>query len=297
MRWRGGPDAALRVVIMRPRFLMVFVTCVGVAAAVGAGDLYLACPTSLEISVDGEYVGVCRPDMGLTHVDGLSDGVHEVKIGRDPGPVRQFGIAIGTVPHQVVVANAAAAGESGAGNIQITSDPLECTVRAGKLWADKQQPVLTLQGLPAGTQRLWFERYGEILKADVVVEAGQTLRYKADFGTKLVTNLDDAETEQDDAVPVTEPSDAGGCRIYWVEVLRTSDMARVEEVQGMLDELGFPDYHQKLITVDDDGVLPLYKLRVGPIDSMHLARYTVHTIKPAKLMGVRILAEPCPSEP
>ena len=49
--------------------------------------------------------------------------------------------------------------------------------------------------------------------------------------------------------------------------------------------------------VDDEGVLPLYKLRVGPIDSMHLAKYTVHTIKPAQLLGLRILAEPCPAAP
>lgn len=291
---------------MRSRFWMVLFTSLVVAAAAGAGDLWLACPAGLEISVDGGYVGVCREDMDSTHIEGLSDGLHEVQIGRDPGPVRQFGIAIGTVPHQVVVADldpSSTAAETGdaeppdRGNIQITSDPLVCTVKVGDLWADKDQPVLTLQGVPAGTHRLWFERYGEIMKADVVLEADETLRYKVDFAKKLVTNLADEEAEEDLAVPVAEPGNAEECLIYWVEVLRTSDMARVEEVQKMLDQLGFPSYHQKLITVDDDGVLPLYKLRVGPIDTMHLAKYTVHTIKPAQLLGTRILAEPCPSTP
>jgi hypothetical protein len=306
VRWRGAPDAALRRAMMRSRPWLILLASFGLAAPGLSDDLWLSCPTGLEISVDGTYVGVCRADQELTHIDGLSDGVHEVQIGGDQGPVRQFGVAIGTVPHQVVVADlepAAAVAEAGdapppgRGNIQITSDPLECTVRVGDLWADKQQPVLTLQGVSAGPHRLWFEHYGQILKVDTVVETGETLRFKVDFGNKLVTNLDQTKEEIDGAVPVTEPGKDGDCQIYWVEVLRTSDLARVEEVQKMLDELGFPPQHQKLITVDDEGVLPLYKLRVGPIDSMHLAKYTVHTIKPAQLLGLRILAEPCPAAP
>jgi cell division septation protein DedD len=51
---------------------------------------------------------------------------------------------------------------------------------------------------------------------------------------------------------------------FFVQVLASSKLPTVEEARGKLEGLGFPRDHQRLMTVQNPGSPPLYKLRVGP---------------------------------
>jgi hypothetical protein len=87
------------------------------------------------------------------------------------------------------------------------------------------------------------------------------------------------------------------CIEYWVQILRTDDLAKVEAAQKALDEIGFPPRDQKLITVEDDGVLPLYKLRIGPLRDRYTAKLVIHKVQPLGIPDPLTLAEPCGQKP
>ena len=82
-----------------------------------------------------------------------------------------------------------------------------------------------------------------------------------------------------------------------LQILRTDDLAKVEATQKALDEIGFPPRDQKLITVEGDGVLPLYKLRIGPLRDRYTAKLVIHKIQPLGISDPLSLAEPCGQKP
>jgi hypothetical protein len=76
-------------------------------------------------------------------------------------------------------------------------------------------------------------------------------------------------------------------------------MQDIEAASSILKNIGFPEYHQKIITIEDDGILPLYKLRVGPVARKSEAKYPAHVMKQAGFTSIWIVPEECqpPPEP
>lgn len=284
---------------------------VGLGAAVPAvsGDLRLSCPAGAEIFVDGAPVGTCGAAEGGTVLTGLSDGQHILRIEQAGFLPREFPVVTGPTPRQVEVGELSpradqdggvAAGdgraEASMGAIEISSEPADCSLRVGDRWVRKHEPALTLLGVPFGEHALWFERFGVLLKTTVAVtDEARVQVLHVDFEDERVENRAAASAaDEPDSPELQVPTDGeSACVEYWVQVLRTGDLETIELTQKHLDDLGFPPRDQKLITVEDDGVLPLYKLRIGPLRDRWTAKYVIHKIQPLKILGPLILTEPC----
>ncbi len=293
---------------MRAARLILLVMCLGAVPSADAGDLLLTCSPGLEIFVDGEYAGVCGSAENGKYLSGLGDGLHTVRIEKSGFSPREFPVVVGLTPRQVAVGDlpprtTPGDGESTiadeverrTGTIEITSEPQECTVRIGQRWVAKKEVTMTILDVPVGDHDLWVERLGVLLKTPVIVTPDEPVRINANFVKKRVTTVTDEPEHADGGEPEPEESPTGesGCTAFWVQVLRTSDLEKVEVTQKQLDELGFPPHNQRLITIEDDGVLPLYKLRVGPLVDMWTAKLVMHKIRPTKILGARIVSEPC----
>jgi hypothetical protein len=139
-----------------------------------------------------------------------------------------------------------------------------------------------------------------VLKETVRVQAAQRAKVMVDFpNQRIVITGDTTDVEGGESVAETDtPRTAPECIEYWIEVLRSDNREEVDTYQRTLEELGFYREHQKVITIEDDGVAPIHKLRVGPIDRMNKAKWAAGLIRNAGLSNVWILPEECqpPSE-
>jgi len=74
-----------------------------------------------------------------------------------------------------------------------------------------------------------------------------------------------ATPEPEPTVPPTpRPTATEAVTDFFVQVLASSKLPTVDEARTKLEALGFPRDHQHLITVQNPGSTPLYKLRIGP---------------------------------
>jgi hypothetical protein len=285
---------------------------IGAAVSAAAGDLRLSCPAGAEIFVDGVLVGTCAAAEGGTALTGLSDGQHILRVEQAGFLPMEFPVVAGPTPRQVEVGELSPrppsdAGETGSqgpsnvalGSIEISSEPTDCSLRIGDRWARKHEPLMTLLGVPFGEHTLWFERFGHLLKTTATVTAEAPVQVlHVDFENERIEirAAASAADEPDSPGPQVPPDGESACVEYWVQVLRTGDLEKIELTQEQLDQLGFPPRDQKLITVEDDGVLPLYKLRIGPLRDQWTAKLVIHKIQPLKILSPLILTEPCPAK-
>jgi hypothetical protein len=286
-------------------WLFVLLGAVGVARA---GDLRVTCPPGLEILVDGAPAGVCDTTENGKVLRDLDNGLHTLRFEKSGFLPAEYSAVVGPTTRQVAIGmllprttpddggdTTPAEAAAPVGSIEVTSEPMDCTIKIEDVWAAKKESLLTIPGVPAGEHVLWAERFGEILKTDVFVSPGEPLRVNADFIRKRIEIATAATDESGGADADDEQGPAGEpeCIAYWVEVLRTGDFDTIETTQKQLDEVGFPPRDQKLITIEDDGVLPLYKLRIGPLVDRWTAKLVIHRIRPLNILGTRILTEPC----
>jgi hypothetical protein len=285
-------------------WLTWFVVACGLAAAAVGGELRLTCEPGLDIYVDGTFMGLSQTSEHGLRLKAIDDRSYTVRLEKTGFAAKEFTAIVGPTPRQIVVGELTPEGardpdgEQSFGIVEVTSNPVECTFKIAHQRGDKLEPILIVRDVPEGEQIVWLERYGMLLKTTVTVKAGATTRITADFEAGTVEAFDH---DADETVPEPEPrSDAAAdvtCVEYWVEALRTSDMEAIEIARKQLDEMGFPPQHQKLIVIEDDGVLPLYKLRVGPTQEKERARYAIHVIKQNGYSSAWILAEPCAEAP
>jgi hypothetical protein len=168
--------------------------------------------------------------------------------------------------------------EQTVGAIEITSNPKECDIRLGARKYTKKQPILMFLGLPVGEYDLRFESGDAGLLSAVVVQAGQPAQVKVDFGNNrvaVVASPGVRESAPDEKTPRTDLE----CVEYWVEVIRTDNPEVVKAGRDALKQQGFPDYHQKLIVIDDNPSLLAFKLRVGPITRHNMAKHVADLLK------------------
>ena len=266
---------------MRIAHLISLVMCLGIAISATAGDLRVTCAPGLNIFLDGEFVGVSIPKYDGKYLTGLSTGEHTIMIKKIGFSTKEISVSVGASPIQVVVGELSPISNTSqpattkrdvvgrpVGIIEITTTPQSCTVEIAGQEIVKLELIMTIPGLPVGDYDIRFESSEADLSTNVVVKADETSRISVDILNKRVETVAD-ESDADGSVspPTKGGSKAKGeCIEYWVEVVRTSDPEMIEPARSNLKEAGFPLYHQKLITIEDDGVLPLYKLRIGPIN-------------------------------
>ena len=75
--------------------------------------------------------------------------------------------------------------------------------------------------------------------------------------------------------------------------MRSSSLEGLEPVQDVLEKMGFPSHDQKVTTIEDDGVLPLYKLYVGPVEHKEKAKWVQGLIRNAGFKSAFVVPEKC----
>lgn len=270
------------------------VACLGLAASAAAGNLWIKCETGLDVYLDGVFVGVSEGAENGKFLPGISSGEHTIRIEKVGFAPVEYSIEVDPAPKQIVVGelgpeikddkSGATDGEDPeqlTGSIEITSDPTDCNVKIGDQRILKNQPTLTFLGVPAGEHKMWFEKLGIVLSTVVAVQETRFTRVMVDFSNDSVTVVDADSGQSGSESPVEEeiPQAKTGCIEFWVEVLKTSDAEAIKATREALKEQGFPLYHQKLIVIEDDGALPMYKLRVGPITRRNKAKQVAGRLK------------------
>ena len=288
--------------------LFLFVVFLGIAASVAAGDVWINCAPGFDIFLDGESVGVSEADENGIHLRGIESGVHAIRIDKDGFALTEFSFNVGFAPIQVEVGELAASMSEEAtaasqeavdkmlvGTIEITSDPKECNVKIGRRRIPKKHPVLTIPGMAVGEYKLFFENSGTVLSEKVVVQAAQPTKITVDFHNQQVAITgDDPEVEGGDSVAETQSLGAEPeCIEYWVQVLRTGHAEIIEPSRSALEDQGFPPYHQRLIIIEDDGAIPVYKLRVGPISRENKAKQVAGLLRHGGFTTAWVVPEEC----
>ena len=288
--------------------LFLFVVFLGIAASAAAGDVWINCAPGFDIFLDGESVGVSEADENGMHLRGIESGVHAVRIDKDGFALAEFSVNVGFAPNQVEVGELAAGmteGPSGTsqqaaektlvGTLEITSDPGECNVKIGRRRFLKKHPIMTIPGIPVGEHKMWFESSGMVLSEKVVVQAIQPARIFVDFHNQRVAITgNDPEVEGCDLVAETQsPGAESECIEYWVQVLRTGHAEIIEPSRSALEDQGFPPYHQRLIIIEDDGAIPVYKLRVGPISRENKAKHVAGLLRHGGFATAWVVPEVC----
>jgi len=294
--------------IVKRTTVISIVVCLGIAASAAAGDVWINCAPGFDVFLDGEPAGVSESDENGILIRGIESGDHAIRIEKDGIVLVEFSVIVGFALNQVEVGDlsakmigkpSAASQESTekqlAGTIVITSDPSECNVKIADRRILKKQPILTIPGIPAGEHKLFFESTGTVLSEKVLVQAALTAQVRVDFRNRRVA-ITAADSDVQAGGPVGEdesPRADSECIEYWIEVLRTNDFEEIEPYQQLLKDLGFSRENQTVITVEDDGTLPIYKLRVGPVPRSNKAKWAAGLIRNAGIPTVWVLPEEC----
>lgn len=286
----------------------LLVVFLGAAASAAAGDVWINCVPGFDIVLDGESVGVSDADDSGKHLRGIDPGEHTIRIERDGLVLAEFSVDVGFAPNQVEICELAPgmteeppAPSDGevepelAGTIEITSDPSECNVKFGDQRILKQHSILTIAGVPVGEHKLWFASSAIVLNEMIPVRAALPTRVQVDFHNQLVTiTRDTPDVQADDTKGKEKGSRADPeCVEYWVQVLRTGQAELIEPSQAALKAQGFPSYHQRLITIEDDGAIPVYKLRVGPIFGENKAKHVAGLLRHGGFKTAWVVREEC----
>lgn len=283
--------------------LILLVVCVGMAAPAAAGDLWVNCATELEIFLDGESVGMCGAAEGGNRLSGIETGDHTIQVRRDGFASAVFPFAVVPASAQILVPevegdpSGTAEGDATQklGAIEVTSNPKSCKVGSGDRAIAKHQPIMIFVGVPFGKHNLQFQDGEKVLAALVPVETHEPVQVRVDFSTDQVvitpgsTKEPANEPAAEDHEPETEPE----CIEYWAQVTRVSNEEELEPFQDILEEAGFPAHHQRVVKIEDDGVLPLYKLYVGPFERIEKAKWVKGLIRHAGFKSVIIVPEEC----
>jgi len=281
--------------------------CLAVAAAVTAGDLRVTCAPGLNVFLDGDFVGVSTPKYEGKYLSGLSAGEHTIMIKKVGFSPKELSVTVGSSSHQIVVGELLPSSNSNQpettardvvgrpeGTIEITSTPQECSVEFDGRKIVKYEPIMTIPGVPIGDYDMRFESSGAVLRSNVIVKADTVSRIEADIpNNRVETIAGDSDDGGPEAPEKKETKKKRACIEYWVEVVRTSDPEVIEATRPILKDMGFPVYHQKLITIEDDGALPLYKLRVGPIPHKKDGKRIIFDMKNAGFTAAWLIPEEC----
>lgn len=305
----GAPRGGSKV---RRALVITWVALFCIATAATAGDLWITSAPGYEVFLDGHEVGVSRSGGTGISLIGIEPGEHTIRIEKDGFPSAEYSLTIGPAPTQATIVEPwfeSAGGPPGTptgeapgqnvGTIEVTSDPKECTVELAHLSIAKEQPVMMIVGIPVGKHNLRFRGSETVLKKRVAVRAAQPALVRVDFRHKTVAVVGDAPNQPGpkSAVESESPAAEPECIEYWIQVVRTTNHKEIEPVQKGLVDLGFPMYRQKVITTDADSDVPVYKIRVGPIERRNMAVWAAGLIKHGGFTSAWILPKECQGPP
>lgn len=295
---------------MRWVHVILLIACLGITFTAAADDLRVTCAPGLKVFVDGGFVGVCIPKYDGKVLSGLTTGKHTVRVEEVGFVPKEYSVVVGPTPTQLVFRDLVpenAAGQPAAtggnvmaggpkGTIEIASDPQVCTIEVLGQEVLKQEPILMIPGIPTGDHEIRFDCGGAELSTEVMVNADETTRVTANILGNQIDVFGDESTDKETAASDKKGGSAGksDCIEYWVQVLLTTEPELIEASRDSLKEMGFPIYHQKLITITEPGARPLYKLRVGPIQHKQMARRITSQMKNVGFSAAWYLAEECP---
>jgi hypothetical protein len=290
---------------MRRVHLIMVCTC-SIAASAAAGNLWIHCEPGLEISIDGESVGVCDEAGHVSRVSGLEAGDHIIRVEGEGGAAATFALPVGRASTQVVIPELTPSGEGvlteseeahespPVGILEITSNPRTCEIDLAGRGIRKRQPIVMFLGLPVGEYEILFTSSEVKLRAEVTVRAAQTVRAMADFSSQRVAvTSPESSSETEPKSDEHASREEAECIVFWIQVMRTDNFEAIEPMQSILRDLGFPDERQKVITIEEEGAPPIYKLRVGPIERANIATWAAGQIRNAGIPSVWVLPKEC----
>jgi hypothetical protein len=283
--------------------LISLMMCLAIATRAAAGDLWVICAAGLEIYLDGEPVGSCGEVETDTRVPGIEPGEHTIQVRKEGFASAVFPFTVGSASAQILVpevtgdpsGSAEEGGVQQLGTVQITSNPRTCKVGSGGRAIEKRQPIMTFVGVPFGKHDFLFESAGAILAAQVRVQTHEPVQVRVDFSSEKVVvfggTIDRAESgpeaDEEGAEAALE------CIEYWVQVTRANSLEELEPIQDLLEDRGFPPYQQRIMMIEGDGVLPLYKLYVGPIEGKEKAKWAKGLVRHAGFKSAFVVPEKC----
>ncbi len=283
---------------MRVIYVLSLILYLGAAAQAATGDVVVSGPPGFRIFVDGEFAGVTTEEEEGLLLAGLDAGIHTIRAEKAGHPPRDFSVVAGPIRAEVRIeedpsgdTEAAAGVTQAVGRIVVTSEPENCLVQFAGERMLKDKPTKTIREVPVGNHKIFFERYGVVLSTRVDVEAGEATTVMADFVNNRVGILEKEDPAETDLTE--EQAARSECVEWWVEVMRVTDQDVIEEISGQLDEIGFPSYHQAVITVRDESDLPFYKIRVGPINDKKTAKWSATKLRNAGFKGAWPLPALC----
>ncbi len=276
------------------------VLCFGFAVSAMAGDVRIVCSPGLDVFVDDDFVGVSTAPEDGKYLDGLSDGYHVIKIEKDGFLPRWFGAYVGRKTYEIELDALTPTSEASTvtketGAIEIASNLENATVKLEDHKAPMEGPAMRFSNVSVGLHDIWFERYGIVLHEKVVVQANETTVVIANFIDNRV-EVPNPEPDDDEApVPteVAETKKKSDCYHYWIQVVQTSDAEKIKTYQEQLEEKEIPTYHQRVLTVEDDGVIPLYKLRIGPMADRATVKLMTRKVFQAGFQNSWVVREEC----
>jgi hypothetical protein len=297
---------------MKRVHLFSLAVCLGMTASAVAGDLWINCAPRSEIFVDGESVGVCESAEAGLRLPGIEAGEHTVRVEADGFMPAEVVLSLGPASTQVVIPDLVPVAEGDppeseggsepaplSGTVEVTSNPRKCTVEFAGRKIDKNQPIMIFLGIPAGEYDFHVDSSGNALTSVVTVQAGQTVKAMVDFSNERVaiSAVESGGGELESTTGEEVPRGQAECIEWWIQVLRTDDLETIKAASSALKEMGFPGYHQKFIHGEDDGAIPVYKLRVGPIPRENQARHIIGRIRMAGFKSAWLVPAECESSP
>ena len=291
------------------RLQLIILIVGGIAATAAAGDLWICCDAGIEVSVDAESVGACKGAKSELRVTGLEAGDHLIRLEGQGGLTASFELSLGRASTQAVIPELVSSAEGDLleatdgegspplGTVEITSNPRECEIDFGGWKIRKRQPIVLFLGVPVGEYDISFTNSKVELGERLTVLGAQTVRAMADFSNQRVA-ITAPDVSSDELEPESgEPAlgEEAECVVFWIQVMRTDDFEAIEPMQSLLRDLGFPDQRQKVITIEEEGAPPIYKLRVGPIERANTATWAAGQIRNAGIPSVWILPQECDS--
>lgn len=168
-----------------------------------AGDIQVSCEPDLRVYLDGKFVGTSSArDDGL-FLANVPAGAHVVRVERDGFVPQSFEVKVLNLPIEVKVGEFAAEPlirqdgrtssaevKQPAGILLVTSVPQDCVVEIDGKPANKNVPLLRVDGLAAGEHRVSFSKTGyDRISGVVTIQSGAEVTVRGDLKAGKVETI------------------------------------------------------------------------------------------------------------
>jgi len=168
-----------------------------------AGDIQVFCEPALRVYLDGKFVGTSSAKDDGLFLANAPAGAHVVRVEKDGFVPQSFEVEVLKLPIEVKVGEFSPEsltrhdGETGGatvkqpvGNLVVTSAPQDCVVEIDGKPANKNVPLLRVDGLAAGEHRVSFSKTGyDRISGVVTIQSGAEVTVRGDLKAGKVETL------------------------------------------------------------------------------------------------------------